>query len=199
MCVQSTLYESLLKGLEIAKDARVMPADWVQQGRWEQHIPDDGVLISPKVEIFRQGSGEGYEFMDAPAMLEAVISVAMPNRNRDMGDSPVDAHPDSDMYKQQLKRKWRAVLTAAASYTTARTLVVPDAGCGVFRNDPQEVGVAFGEVLREEFATCFDEIVITGSYRFFQAACECQETSDQHAKRGKFLFLVRHAQSRWNE
>jgi uncharacterized protein (TIGR02452 family) len=175
MCVQSTLYESLLKCYEMAKDANVMPPDWVKQGRWEQHIPDDGVFLSPKVEIFRKGSDEGYEFMDAPALLEAVVSVAMPNRNPGMRDSPVDAHPDPDMYKQQLKRKWRAVFTAAASFTEARTLVIPDAGCGVFRNDPHEVGVACGEVLREKFATCFDEIVITGNQRFFQAVHDCQD------------------------
>ena len=27
---------------------------------WEQHIPDDGVLLSPKVEIFREGPDAGY-------------------------------------------------------------------------------------------------------------------------------------------
>merc|ERR1712080_277016 len=64
------------------------------------------------------------------------------------------------MGKAQLKRKWRAVFTAAASYTKVDTLVVPDAGCGVFRNPPDVVGTAFGKVLREEFASSFDEIVI---------------------------------------
>jgi uncharacterized protein (TIGR02452 family) len=191
MCVQSTLYESLLRGCEMARDTNVLSPDWVEQGRWEQYIPDDGVLMSPKVDIFRKGTREGYEFMDSPAMLEAVVSVAMPNRNREMRDFPVDAHPDSDMYKQQLERKWRAVFTAAARYTKARTLVVPDAGCGVFRNDPHEVGVAFGKVLREEFATCFDEIVITGSDRFFQAACECQEaTVLKYLDESVFLALL---------
>merc|ERR1711972_103065 len=42
----------------------------------------------------------------------------------------------------------------------ADCLVVPDAGCGVFRNPPAEVGRTFGSVLREEFMGRFEQVVI---------------------------------------
>jgi len=167
MCVQSTLYPSLLSAARLAEQANVVAPDWVRPAQkvsgasWLQHIPDDGVVLSPYVEIFRGGTNDGYPFEEAAVMLEGVVSVAMPNCNQRMSDSPVDAHPDPDEYKAQLRRKWRAVFTAASRYTQADTLVVPDAGCGVFRNPPDQVGIAFGEVLREEFSGCFKEVIIT--------------------------------------
>ena len=39
----------------------------------ECHLPDDGVLLSPDVEVFRGGSGEGYPFWQNPACLTAVV------------------------------------------------------------------------------------------------------------------------------
>lgn len=49
-----------------------------------------------QVEVFREGTNEGYGFLDQACTLEAVISVAMPNCNEKMADSPVDAHPDAE-------------------------------------------------------------------------------------------------------
>ena len=36
-------------------------------------------MLSPSVEVFRQGSDAGYEFLDGVVRLAAVVSVAMPN------------------------------------------------------------------------------------------------------------------------
>lgn len=166
MCVQSTLYTSLVQGARLAEEAGVTVPDWARPSQktsgadWLEHVPDDGVVLSPFVEVFRGGTNDGYPFEDAAVKLEAVVSVAMPNCNDTMSDSPVDAHPDPEEYKAQLKRKWRAVFTAASQYTEGDTLVVPDAGCGVFDNPPDQVGAAFGEVLCEEFPTSFKEIII---------------------------------------
>jgi len=166
MCVQSTLYPSLQKATQLAENVGVRPQEWIRPaqnrsgGEWMMHIPDDGAVLSPLVEVFRGGTLEGYPFQEAAVALEAVISVAMPNKNDRMADSPVDSHPEPGEYQAQLRRKWRAVLTAAAKYTNADTLVIPDAGCGVFRNAANEVGVAFGQVFRLEFANRFKEIFI---------------------------------------
>jgi len=166
MCVQSTLYASLKEAeshaekVGVCAERHVRPAQKRYGENWLQHIPDDGVVLSPYVEVFRGGTNDGYAFEDAVVVLDAVVSVAMPNCNDRMSDSPVDAHPEPQEYKAQLTRKWRAVLTAAANYTQADTLIVPDAGCGVFRNPPKEVGVAFGQVLRDEFPNRFNEIII---------------------------------------
>eukprot|EP00401_Gymnodinium_catenatum_P040666 CAMPEP_0117503410 /NCGR_PEP_ID=MMETSP0784-20121206/24316_1 /TAXON_ID=39447 /ORGANISM="" /LENGTH=411 /DNA_ID=CAMNT_0005298727 /DNA_START=80 /DNA_END=1312 /DNA_ORIENTATION=+ len=181
MCVQSTLFRSLERVAEQASQLNVTVPEWAvpQQrdsgDRWHMHVPDDGVAISPFVEIFRQNTYEGYKFEDTVIDLEAVVSVAMPNCNSRMSDSPVDARwgashdawgdscidPQQDaFYIEQLEQKWRAVFVAAAFYSYADTVVVPDAGCGVFKNGPQVVGAALGRVLRNEFQGRFSEVAI---------------------------------------
>ena len=37
------------------------------------HLPDDGVLLSPMVEVFRDGANDGYAFRDAVTVLAAVV------------------------------------------------------------------------------------------------------------------------------
>lgn len=125
-----------------------------------RHLPDDGAVLSPYVEVFREGTNTGYSLEDKTTVLEAVVSVAMPNMNNRMSDSPVDANPNPEAYCRQLEQKWRAALAAAAFYTEADCVVVPDAGCGVFRNPPAQVGAALGRVLRTEFQGRFAEVVV---------------------------------------
>lgn len=178
-CVQSTLYESLNKAVSLVDDVPL--ATWVKPKSkpsgeaWTAHIPQDGVILSPYVEVFRSGTNDGYEFLKNATALEAVISVAMPNCNKKMSDSPVDAHPDAKVYEEQLKTKWLSVLTAAAHYTAAEVLVIPDAGCGVFRNEPGRVGAALGDLLRPGtfFASRFLEVIIA-----FPGAKDGQEFAD---------------------
>jgi len=201
MCVQSTLHLSLERCAVLAKELGVSVPLWADpptrrsryRGHgnhaaggdpggepWLVHLPDDGVCLSPWVEIFRKGTDYGYEFEEKPITLEAVVSVAMPNWNDRMNDAPVDGHPTPAEYHRQLERKWRAVLVAAAFYTEADTLVVPDAGCGVFMNPPAEVGAALGRVLRREFAGRFEEVVVAypggeAGAEFFEAALVAYE------------------------
>eukprot|EP00930_Biecheleria_cincta_P056281 TRINITY_DN42428_c0_g1_i1.p1 TRINITY_DN42428_c0_g1~~TRINITY_DN42428_c0_g1_i1.p1 ORF type:complete len:492 (+),score=68.15 TRINITY_DN42428_c0_g1_i1:49-1476(+) len=166
ICVQSTLFESLKSSHQLAHSKGVSAPQWCQpivqySGKpWVAHLPDDGALLSPFVEFFRKGSNDGYAFEDDSTTLEAVISVAMPNCNRRMNDSPVDACSGSSEYMAQLERRWRAALTAAAYYTEADCVVVPDAGCGVFMNPPEKVGAALANVLKKEFNGRFAELVV---------------------------------------
>jgi len=165
MCTQSTLCHSMARLEEEPQGFPVPP--WAQPARcrdgsdWHQHLPQDGVLLSPKVEIFREGSDMGYAFKDEIVQLEAVISVAMPNCNERMSDSPVDRHPDPENYVAQLQERWTAVLASAAFNTEADCLVVPDAGCGVFRNSPAHVGHVLGRLLRSTFQGRFKRVVLT--------------------------------------
>lgn len=165
MCVQSSLYDSLEFGIGLAEAAKVEAPSWSRPAKkkdgssWMSHLPDDGVLLSPKVEVFRDGTNEGYTFRDTVTVLRGVVSVAMPNCNEKMSDSPVDANPDGEGYKKQLLQKWVAVLTAASSCQEATTLVVPDAGCGVFYNPPEAVGESLGKAL-QQFRGRFGRVVI---------------------------------------
>jgi len=166
MCEQTTLYRSLEKAAALAEAAGVGPPEWVRPAKrrddseWHSHVPDDGVVLSPFVEVFRGGTYSGYPFEDVPTMLDGILSVAMPNCNDRMSDSPVDAHPDAEKYEAQVERKWFAVLTAAAAFTEADCLVVPDAGCGVFRNPAAKVGTVLGRLLHKDFAGRFAEVII---------------------------------------
>merc|ERR1711924_386660 len=113
MCVQSTLYKSLEKIESLAHASNLVAPDWIEPrtkksgAAWIVHIPDDGAALSPYVEVFREGTNEGYAFMDAATTITAVVSVAMPNCNKEVSDSPCDAHPDQEQYLNQLQRKWR--------------------------------------------------------------------------------------------
>ena len=165
MCVQSSLYESLERGMSLAEEAKIQAPSWARPPKkkdgsaWESHLPDDGVLLSPKVEVFRDGTNDGYTFRDKVTVLTGIVSVAMPNCNDKMADSPVDANPDLEGYKKQLTQKWFAVLTAAASCSEATSLVVPDAGCGVFYNPPEAVGESLGKAL-QEFRGRFERVLL---------------------------------------
>lgn len=162
MCIQSTLFPSLQLGEALAKKAGVVSPSFVPCRRdgtpWTPHLPADGVLLSPSVEVFRSGTNEGYPFLATPFQLQAVISVAMPNCNPTMSDSPVDAPSDPVEYAEALKSRWHATLVAAIE-ASANCVVLPDAGCGVFKNDPKAVGFALGEMLRL-LGRAFDQVVI---------------------------------------
>jgi len=165
MCIQSSLFTSLEKAKREVEALNIVLPAWAEPKKdkrygsnFQMHVPEDGAILSPKVEVFRGGTNDGYPFEDQPVLLEAVVSIAMPNCNERMKDSPVDKHPEA--YREQLLRKWRAALTAAAEYTRADTLVVPDAGCGVFRNEPDMVGEALGTLLATDFKGRFKEVVI---------------------------------------
>merc|ERR1712224_109459 len=107
--------------------------------RLECHIPEDGAILSPEVEVFRGTSSEGYPFRSKPVCLAGVVSVAMPNCNWDCRDSPVD-RPDIDGDYEMLLRAKCTAMFAAAELMSADVVVVPKIGCGVFKNDPRLIG-----------------------------------------------------------
>merc|ERR1711865_515146 len=56
-----------------------------------------------------------------------------------------------------------------AASMNAEVLVIPDVGCGVYGNDPEVMGEAFGRVLYS-YPCYFAEVVVVGRYEFFSAA-----------------------------
>jgi len=134
------------------------------------HIPEDACVVSPVVDVFREGSDQGYAFRETPVQLCAVLSVAMYNRNSRVKDSPMDAPQPLEAYRSGVLKKFQAVLLAAIE-TGADALVVPDVGCGAFHNDPIEVGSLFGAALREApLEGRLTDIVLCGSPEFNAAA-----------------------------
>lgn len=155
ICMQSSLYPSLEKA---AAEAR-------RRGE-STHIPDDGVLVSRNVVVFRSGTADQYRSIH-PVMLAGVVSVAMPNLNPDVNSTPVDRRSFED-YQRLVEHKWAMVLEGAAE-VEANILVVTDAGCGVFQNDPATVGRLLGAALCRCPAS-ISRVVFTGSRAFFGAA-----------------------------
>merc|ERR1719454_179440 len=81
LCMQSTLYKSLRLAADLAKAQNVRAPAYAQPGRardgypWECHIPEDGAVLSPDIDIFRGSTFDGYPFFDGPVQACAVISV----------------------------------------------------------------------------------------------------------------------------
>lgn len=166
MCVQSTLSISLQRALWLSQHGTTpvpVPQRVLKSGEdWLCYIPDDGAVLSPSVEVFRAASSTGYEFFKQPQKVAAVVSVAMPNKNRAIRDSPVDAPADIEEYKALLRTKLKAALGAAA-LAGATAVVVPGIGCGVFQNDPSDVGEALAEaMLWQKLRGKIKQVVLAG-------------------------------------
>lgn len=157
LCVQSSLFRCLESAWRHAGAAAGSP-----------YIPADGCVLSPKVEVFRDGTSAGYAVLPRPVELTCVVTMAMPNLNPCVRDTPLDTFSDPAAYHGALRKKWRAALHAAC-VAGATDVVCPDAGCGVYQNEPSAVGAALAEVLRAEFAGHFEALWLVGSDAFCAA------------------------------
>jgi uncharacterized protein (TIGR02452 family) len=133
MCTSSTLFTSL-KEVSTSEDAS------------GSYIPENGVILSEGVEFFRGEANEGYPFL-ADKWVATVISVAMPNLNPSVKDSPVSEFKSAAEYDSCIWAKWRAVM-AATGRANVEALCICDAGCGVFQNEALTVGKLLGKTLR---------------------------------------------------
>lgn len=190
--MQSTLFKSLLAASEIAKSEKVRAPACAKPrcapgGReWDCHIPEDGAVFSPDVHVFRGSTFDGYPFLDAPVALRAVVSVAMPNCNSQVRDAPVDKPADAETYERVLVKKFNAMLAASLA-GGADVLVVPDLGCGVYKNDPAEIGHALGMALRQPgIGERFREIHLVGSQEFARAAERAGKLGQQALQKTSF-------------
>jgi len=169
-CSQSTLYASLEKGVQLFNQGLQKGVYRNECTGYHQHIPSDGVLLSPNVEIFRGNTDQGYATRTRTVPVTVVVSVAMFNKNDRMHDSPVDAPSDPKLYEEGVRKKFTAMVHAAAM-SGANAIIIPDAGCGVFKNDPKVCGRIVGEVL-SNYSTRFRRAVFTGRHDFYLAAMQ---------------------------
>eukprot|EP00913_Durusdinium_trenchii_P014797 g13876.t1 len=104
--MRSTLFASLQKAETLAqesrwKDAKVAasthcrPETSKQNKPWACHIPEVGCIVSPNVEVFRGGTGEGYPFYSPDEVSKiTIVSVAMPNCNEALDATKPGLIPD---------------------------------------------------------------------------------------------------------
>ncbi|GLW63966.1 TIGR02452 family protein [Actinomadura rubrobrunea] len=110
----------------------------------------DHMIYSPGVPVFRDDSGR---LLEEPYEVAFLTSPA-PNRGAIRDERTAARIPEV------LRLRARKILAAAAHHGHRR-LVLGAWGCGVFRNDPEEVARAFADPLAPggEFAGRFDHVV----------------------------------------
>lgn len=110
----------------------------------------DHLIYSPHVPIFRGGGGEWLEvpvhanFITAPAPNAGAVAQNTPARLAQV--------------RPTLRQRAALVLGAAAQMGQTR-LVLGAWGCGVFRNDPAQVAQVFDDLLTDEAAGAFEQVV----------------------------------------
>lgn len=185
LCAQSTLLPSLQVAVERAGRQRITDSKLRRL-----YIPEKGVVLSRGVELLRDGPSAGYAELPEPVWLAGVVSVAMPNRNGFVRDSPVDTRRGT-AYEKVVSAKFVALLSAV-SRCNANVLVIPDVGCGVFQNDPREVGRLFGIALRER-GCGVQTVICTGAPAFHAKAVAALNGSTREET--SRAVVVRHAPS----
>jgi len=193
LCTQSTLFSSLRQAWEQQKQGTKDAT--AKTGSKFRYIPMDGVIVSPKVDFFRLGSDEGYKFIERPPQLAAVISVAAFNKKNWASDAPVDAPSDPAEYERLMRLKFQSLLLAA-SEARSTTIIMPDVGCGVYGNDPKDVGRIFGDVLRNgPYWGHFQEVVLVGRDEFkdaVEALVKNHEKQPQKSEQPEYANLQQH-------
>lgn len=111
----------------------------------------DHIIYSPAVPFFRDDRND---LLEQPYAC-SVITAPAPNAGEELRRRP-DARRD---ITRTLERRTAMVLEVAALHGE-RNLILGAWGCGVFRNDPDEVARIFAETLAQpRFAGAFDRIV----------------------------------------
>lgn len=106
----------------------------------ESMLYTDHLIYSPEVPFFR---GDGLDLLDEPFLCSIITSPA-PNAGEALRRDP-DAR---SAIRETLARRGRHILRVAAEQGH-ETLVLGAWGCGVFRNDPDEVAGIFAELLTD--------------------------------------------------
>ncbi|MFG2988454.1 TIGR02452 family protein [Streptomyces sp. NPDC048257] len=140
LCRASALYETLLEAPEYYEVHRAERSTFYT----------DRVIHSPGVPVFRDDRGGLLEtpfrvgFLTSPAPNAGTIRRQEPERIAEIPGA--------------LVRRAGLVLEVAAVHGYRR-LVLGAWGCGVFRNDPEQVAEAFRGLLADRFAGAFERVV----------------------------------------
>lgn len=110
----------------------------------------DWMIYSPKVPVFRNDDGSLIRkpylvsFLTSPAVNAGVVR---------------EKEPENAALIEETNRERARKFLWLANRENHKTLVLGAWGCGVFRNDPQEIAGMFKDLLDGEFANCFERIV----------------------------------------
>ncbi|MEZ5427196.1 MAG: TIGR02452 family protein [Pyrinomonadaceae bacterium] len=136
----SALYPCLIEHIEMYKYNR---------GR-KSCLYSDWMIYSPQVPVFRNDDGSLLQtpylatFLTSPAVNAGVV------RQRE----PKNVGRIEDVSRERARKFLRR-----ASENGHRILILGAWGCGVFQNDPEMIARIFAELLKGEFAGCFERVI----------------------------------------
>ena len=151
MCIQSTLQMSLRRAAKLAERQGIGDTS-------DSYIPEGGVILSPKVQIFRAGPEEGFRFLEEPFDVAAVVTVAMPKSQQ-------------KEYQRTMEERIAASLEVAAG--SSSILVITELGHGMAQHNPKKVGDIIASMLLSRFQVAFSEVHFIGSETFLSACRLC--------------------------
>ena len=142
--------ESLVRSSGLYATLQTQPEFYAYHRRLGSGYYSSRVIFSPDVPVFRDESGGLLEDPWQTSFLTAAAVNAGSVRGRGKGRD--------DRIALAMEERIRMVLAVAAHHRRD-ALVLGAWGCGVFRNDPQQIASLFAKVLAEApFANCFRHI-----------------------------------------
>ena len=145
LCRRSTLLQSL--------ESDGAAAYYEYNRSLASHMGSDAMILTPKVEVFKDENGEPLEH----SFFVSVLTCAAPNLRYGM-----EGLSDQE-YEDMLYGRIRKILQVAA-YFGYRHLVLGAFGCGAFRNDAKLVSDLFYKAMKEfrfnelNLESCFQQI-----------------------------------------
>ncbi|MCF4123326.1 TIGR02452 family protein [Antribacter sp. KLBMP9083] len=143
--------EGLARSSGLSASLHAAPAFYDVHRKQRDPLYTDHMIWSPRVPVFRADDGR---LLEEPYPV-AFLTSAAPNRGA------IDDPRTAEQVPAALAVRARKVLAAAHAHGHRR-VVLGAWGCGVFRNDPEEVASAFAAPLRPgaAFAGRFEHVVL---------------------------------------
>lgn len=127
------------------------PTYYDENRKHDSYLYTDHIIYSPNVPFFRTASENLLDYL----FFASIITAPAPNAGVFLSHQPENNLEVLDA----LKRRAGMVLSVARD-NNHRNLILGAWGCGVFRNDPEQVADVFGDWLESSsFQGCFDRVV----------------------------------------
>lgn len=111
----------------------------------------DWMIYSPKVPVFRN---DDYSLVQQPYLVSFLTSPAV-NAGAVRQNQPNKVH----LIEPTNRTRARKFLWIA-NKENHKLLILGAWGCGVFQNDPHEIAEMFNDLLKGEFANCFERVIM---------------------------------------
>lgn len=118
---------------------------------------NDLIVYSPDVLVFRDDDGEFIE-KAFPIAVISVTAVNAGNVRDNVKKKRLDMNKMTARIKTVMESRCTAILKVAAKYDT-EILILGAFGCGVFKNNPNDVAWMFKQLLSKTFAGVFKKVV----------------------------------------